>query len=136
MRMKWLLVSGAALVVVLVLVIVLATRDSGPPPVASGPGVFRVKVQFQPNGGIRAPDALSYRGTTFKVGFGGASGSGDHLSANLVVTGPAGTVRQAAKYPRGATIELDGAKLLVRTIYAGGSDRDDLVDLQVVPAAG
>jgi hypothetical protein len=52
--MKWLLASGAALAVVAVVAAVVATRDSGPPPVASGPGVFRVHVQLQPDGGLRA----------------------------------------------------------------------------------
>lgn len=132
--MKWLLVAAAAVVVVVAaIVVVVAKRDSGPPAVASGPGVFRVHVQFRPNGGVRAPDNLSYQGTTFKVAFGGASGSGDDLTANLVVTGPNGTSKPAAKYHRGQTIELDGAGLKVRTIYAGGSDSDDVVDLQVIP---
>lgn len=135
MRMKWLLVAGAVLVVAAVTVVVIATRDSGPPSVASGPGVFRVHVQFQANGGLRAPDELTYKGTTFKVAFGGASGSGGNLAANLVVTGPQGTVKPVAKYRRGQTIELDGAGLKVRTVYDGGSDRDDVVDLQVIPPA-
>jgi hypothetical protein len=52
------------------------------------------------------------------------------------VTGPKGTLEEAAKYRRGATLELDGASLKVRTIYAGDSDRDDVVDLQVIPPSG
>jgi hypothetical protein len=132
--MKWLVVAGAAvLVVVAVVVVVLTTRDDGPPPVASGPGVFRLHPQYQSNGGVHAPTALSYRGTTFKVGFWGTSGSGDALKAGLVVTGPAGTSKPSASYAEGAVIEVDGAALKVRQIYAGGSDRDDVVDVQVVP---
>lgn len=132
--MKWLVVAGAALLVlVAVVVVVLTTRDDGPPPVASGPGVFRVHVQFQPNGGLRAPEELTYQGTSFKVAFGGASGSGDRLSAELAVTGPKGTLKPAGKYRRGSTIAVDGAALKVRTIYDAASDRDDVVDLQVIP---
>jgi hypothetical protein len=95
--------------------------------------VFRVHVQSQPNGGLRAPEELTYRGTSFTVAFGGASGSGDRLSARLAVTGPKGTLEPAGTYRRGSTIALDGAALKVRTIYDAASDRDDVVDLQVVP---
>ena len=128
--------AGAALVVVLLAVVgvVVLTRDDGAPPVSSGPGVFRLHVQSQPDGGVRAPDELSYQGTTFRVAYGGASGSGDAQAASLAVTGPNGTFKPAEQYRKGATIALDGAQLKVRAIYAGASDRDDLVDLQVIPA--
>ena len=135
MKLKWLLIGGVVLVVVVVVAIVaLTSRDSGPPPVASGRGVFRVHVQSQPDGGVRAPDELSYQGTTFRVAYGGASGSGDAQAASLAVTGPSGSFKPAEQYRKGATIALDGAQLKVRAIYAGASDRDDLVDLQVIPA--
>jgi hypothetical protein len=136
--MKWVVPAAVVLVVVVVAVIVLVSRgsDDDPPPVAQGPGVVRVHTQYRGDGGLNHPTDVSYRGTTFQVAFAGASGSGDKLAAGLTVVGPRGTAKDFARYPQGATIELDGAALKVRTIYAGSSsDRDDLVDLQVLPAA-
>jgi hypothetical protein len=131
-----LIVGVVAMAVLVAGVLVVRARDDGPPPVASGAGVFRVHPQYQANGGLRTPEELSYRGTTFRVAFGGAVGSGDATRAGLTVTGPRGTLARYEEYPVGARIRLDGAALEVRAVYAGRSDRDDVVDLQVVPAAG
>jgi hypothetical protein len=134
--MRWLLIGVVAVMVagaVVAFLVVARGRDDKAPEIASGPGVFRVHPQFRADGGQRAPEEITYEGTTFKVGFGGAFGSGDDLTAALVVTRPEGTVRPTAKYSVGATIEVDGATLKVRGIHPGKSDLDDLVDVQIIP---
>ena len=129
-------ITVAAIVVMVGLIGSFVGSDDGPPDVASGPGVVRVHAQLLANGGQRAPEEVSYRGTTFWVTFGGVYGSGDHPTAGLRVAGPAGTLVPFATYARGARIEVDGAALEVRTVYAGSKDSQDLVDLQVIPPTG
>lgn len=132
--MKWFLLAVVVVVVaVAAFFVVRSTAGSdGPPPVASGAGVFRLHTTALANGGQQKPDHLSYGGVSLEVGFGGASGSGDDLKAGLTLVGPDGTVKRFAKYAVGDTAEVDGARIKVRAIWAGGSDADDVVDVQVL----
>lgn len=127
-------VAAVVLAGVVALLVVRPWADPAVPPLASGPGVVRVHSQVSDDGANTPPVEVSYHGTTFKVAVGITSGSGDSMRAGLSVTGPQGTARDYAEYQRGDTITLDGATLEVRTIYvSGGDQRNDFVDLQVIP---